>query len=91
MGIGFLVALFMSSMQTRTPKELLGRMMALLMRASTGLAPISQAISGALSKWSLTMLFAIPGALILLLTVWMAFHQDLKVFSESLSAALAEQ
>jgi hypothetical protein len=33
------------------------------------------------------MLFAIPGALVLLLTLWMAFHPDLKGFSESLIAA----
>lgn len=36
------------------------------------------------------MLFGMPGALILLLTIWMAFHPDLKVFSKSLSAAWAE-
>ena len=90
MGIGFIVILLMIWMQTRTPQQMLGRIMALLMFSSTGLAPVSQAVSGVLSKWSLTMLFAIPGALILLLTIWMAFHPDLKVFSESLAAAPAE-
>ena len=90
MGNGFIVVLLMTWMQTRTPKEMLGRIMALLMFSSIGLAPISQAISGVLSKWSLTMLFAIPGILVLLLTIWMAFHPDLKGFSESLSAARAE-
>jgi hypothetical protein len=90
MGNGFIVVLLMTWMQTRTPKEMLGRIMALLMFSSTGLAPIAQAISGVLSKWSLTMLFALPGALVLLLTIWMAFHPDLKGFSESLSAAQAE-
>jgi hypothetical protein len=72
-----LVVLLMTWMQTRTPREMLGRIMALLMFSSTGLAPISQAISGVLSKWKLTMVFAIPGTLVLLLTVWMAFHPDL--------------
>ena len=78
--------------QTRAPKEMLGRMMALLMLASTGLVPISQAISGFLGKWNLTMLFAIPGALVVLMVIviWMAFHPDLKGFSESLTAAQAE-
>ncbi len=90
MGNGFIVVLLMTWIQTRTPQEMLGRIMALLMFSSTGLAPISQAISGILSKWSLTMLFAIPGALILLLTIWMASHPDLKGFSESLAAAPAE-
>jgi MFS family permease len=87
LGNGFIVVLLMSWMQTRTPREMLGRIMALLMFSSTGLSPISQAISGVLSKWNLTMLFAIPGGLVLLLTIWMALHPDLKGFSESLSAA----
>ena len=90
LGNGFIVVLLMTWMQTRTPQEMLGRIMALLMFSSTGLSPISQAISGVLSKWNLTMLFAIPGALVLLLSIWMAFHPDLKGFSESLSAAQAE-
>ena len=64
--------------------------MALLMLASTGLVPIAQAVSGAISKWNLTILFAIPGTLVLLLTLWMAFHPELKGFSESLTAAQAE-
>jgi MFS family permease len=87
---GFNVVLLMTWMQTRTPKDMLGRIMALLMFASTGLAPISQAISGLLSKWDLTMMFAIPGALVLLLTVWVAFHPDLKTFSESLASTQAK-
>lgn len=80
----------MTWMQTRTPKEMLGQMMALLMLSSTGLMPISQAIAGALSKWNLTMLFVIPGALVLLIIVWMAFHPDFRGFTESLTAVQAE-
>jgi len=87
LGNGFIAVLLMTWMQTRTPREMLGRMMALLMLSSTGLMPISQAIAGLISKWNLTMLFAIPGILVLLLTIWMAFHPDLKGLSESLTAA----
>jgi len=54
MGIGFLVILLMTWMQTRTPREMLGQMMALL------------------------------------LTIRMAFHPDLKGFSESFRATQAE-
>ena len=89
LGNGFWAVFLMTWIQTRTPQEMMGRMMALLMFASTGLVPISQAIAGVLSKWNLTMLFVIPGLLVLLLTVWMAFHPDLKGFSESLTAARA--
>ncbi len=90
LGNGFIAILLMSWMQTRTPKEMMGRTMALLMFSSTGLMPISQAIAGALSKWNLTMLFVIPGALVLLMTLWMALHPDLKGFSESLIATQSE-
>ena len=90
LGNGFFAVLLMTWMQTRTPREMLGRMMALLMLSSTGLMPISQAISGAISKWNLTMLFAVPGALVLLITIWMALHPDLRSFSESLTAAQTE-
>jgi MFS family permease len=90
LGNGFIAILLMTWMQTRTPKEMLGRMMALLMLSSTGLAPISQAVAGALSKWNLTMLFVLPGVLVVLMTAWMAFHPDLVGFSESLTAAQAE-
>jgi MFS family permease len=90
LGNGFMAVLVMTWIQTRTPQEMLGRMMALLMLASIGLMPISQAIAGVLSKWNLTMLFVLPGVLVLLMTIWMAFHPDLKGFSESLTAAQAE-
>lgn len=90
LGNGVFAVLLMTWIQSRTPREMLGRMMALLMLSSTGLAPISQAISGVLSKWDLTMLFAIPGLLVLLLTVWMAFQPDLKGLSESLTITQAE-
>lgn len=90
LGNGFLAILLMTRMQTRTPREMLGRMMALLMLASTGFVPIAQAVSGAISKWNLTMLFVIPGALVLLITLWMSFHPEFQDFSESLTAAQAE-
>jgi MFS family permease len=87
LGNGFLAVLMMTWMQTRTPREMLGRIMALLMLSSTGLAPISQAIAGVVSKWSLTLAFAIPGALVLLLSIWLACVPELKEFSANLTMA----
>jgi hypothetical protein len=86
MGNGFMAVLVMTWMQARTPKDMLGRMMSLLMLSSIGLTPMSQAVAGALSKCNLTLLFTIPGALVLLVTLWVAFHPALKGFSESLTA-----
>lgn len=87
LGNGYIAILLFTWMQTRTPKEMLGRMMGLLMFSNTGLVPVSQAISGAVSKWDLTLLFVSAGMLVLLVTLWAAFQPGLKVFSESLATA----
>jgi MFS family permease len=90
LGNGYAAVLSITWIQTRIPKEMLGRMMSLLMLASTGLFPISQALAGALSKWHLTLVFALPGVLVLLMTVWMTFQSELRVFSASLTNVEAE-
>jgi hypothetical protein len=59
----------------------------LAMLAGTGLAPIFQAIAGVISKWDLNLLFAIPGVLAILVTIWMALNPDFEGFTKSLTAA----
>jgi MFS family permease len=83
---GYLSIILFTWMQTRTPREMLGRMMSILSLSNIGLVPIAQAISGAVSKWSLTGLFAMAGALVLVVTLWTAFQPALTEFSESLTA-----
>lgn len=90
LGNGFMAILWITWMQAHTPKDMLGRMMSLMMLSGTGLVPISQAAAGALSKWNLTLLFVLPGALVLLMTVWMAFQPDLKRLSEGVISVQAE-
>jgi MFS family permease len=85
-GNGYIGITLFTWIQTRTPREILGRMMSMIMLASTGLVPISQAASGALSKWSLTSLFAGAGAAILLVTFWTAIQPELKTFTNSMTA-----
>ena len=85
-GNGYISILLFTWMQTRTPKDMLGRMMSMVMLAGTGLVPISQAISGAVIKWSITALFASAGVLVLIVTVFASFHPGLKIFSESVTA-----
>ncbi len=85
LGNGYIAIILFTWMQTRTPKEMLGRMMSLVMFASTGLTPVSQAISGAVSKWDLTLLFVAAGVLVLLVTGWTAVQPALRTFSESLA------
>jgi hypothetical protein len=90
LGNGYLAIILFTWMQTRTPKDMLGRMMSLLTFSSTGLVPISQAVSGAVSKWNLTFLFLGAGGMVLLVTLWMVFNPDLKIFSASLIDQPAE-
>jgi MFS family permease len=85
LGNGYIEIILFTWMQTRTPKKMLGRMMSILMFSNTGLVPVSQAISGAVSKWDLNLLFISSGALVLLVTLWAAFQPELKVFSNSLT------
>jgi len=58
------------------------------MFSSTGLVPVSQAISGVVSKWNLTLLFTSAGTLVLLVSLWAAFQPGLTAFNESLTTAL---
>lgn len=89
LGNGYLDVLLFTWMQLRVPAEMLGRMMSIVMFASYGLGPISQAISGAILRWNLDDLFILAGTLVLLLTLWTVFQPALKVFSEGLAAQKA--
>ncbi len=84
LGNGYISITLFTWMQLRTPKNMLGRMMSMMMLSNTGLVPISQALSGAISKWSLTALFAGAGTLILLVTFITALQPELKTFSDSM-------
>jgi len=90
-GNGYVAILMFTWMQTNTPKDMLGRMMSMVMLAGNGLVPISQAISGAVIKWNLEILFVSAGALIVLVSLWAATQPGLKIFSESMFAATSEK
>jgi MFS family permease len=85
-GTGYITIILFTSIQTRTPKAMLGRIMSLLMLSSTGLVPVSQALSGVIVAWNLTVLFVLAGGLIVLVTFWTAFQPALETLSEDLLA-----
>jgi MFS family permease len=87
LGNGYVTIILFTSIQTRAPKTMLGRIMSLLMLSSTGLVPISQAISGAVITLNLTLLFVLAGGLIVLVAFWASFQPGLATFSESLAAS----
>jgi len=86
LGNGYVTIILFTSIQTRAPKTMLGRIMSLLMLSSIGLVPVSQVISGAIGAWNLTFLFVSAGGVIVLVTIWAAFQPAMVTFSESLSA-----
>jgi MFS family permease len=86
LGNGYISIILFTWMQLRTPKTMLGRMMSMLMLSNTGLVPVSQAIAGAVSKWSLTMLFVGAGGLVLLVTILTVFLPEFATFSKSMAA-----
>jgi MFS family permease len=85
-GNGYIGLIIFSWIQQRTPKAMLGRMMSMMSLASMGLVPISQALAGAISKWSLTGLFVVAGGLILLTAFWSFLRPELKTLSEEMVA-----
>jgi len=64
LSVGYLVVFFFTWVQERTPQHMMGRMMSLIIFASVGLVPLSQAASGAVAGASVTWLFL--GAAVLL-------------------------
>jgi MFS family permease len=90
LGNGYMTIMLFTWVQTRTPRNMLGRMMSLLTLSSAGLVPISQAIAGSLGAWNLTLLFVLAGGLILGMTIWTACQPALVTLSHSLVASQAE-
>lgn len=63
---GYVVILFITWLQSRTPEAMLGRMMSLLMFASAGLLPVSNMLTGALINLNVTVVFLGGGGLMVL-------------------------
>lgn len=63
-GAGYLVVFFFTWLQGRTPEAMMGRMMGLIMFASVGLVPVSQALAGALIRVSMPLVFVGAAALL---------------------------
>jgi MFS family permease len=85
-GVGYIQILMFTWMQARTPKIMLGRLMSMVMLAGNGLIPVSQAISGAVGKYSLEILFLSVGVLLFLVALWAAFQPGLWAFGQGAAA-----
>lgn len=83
---GYLGIMLITGLQRNTPKEMMGRLMSMIILASMGLMPLSQAISGAVLKWNVSFLFLGAGILLLLCTLYLINPR----INNLLSAQLAE-
>lgn len=84
---GYVMILFTSWFQRRTPAALLGRVMSLLNVAVLGLAPVSTAAAGALSGLGVTALLAGAGGLMTVAIFVMAFQPALRAMGDEPAAA----
>jgi MFS family permease len=85
-GNGSLSISLITSMQRQTPKAMLGRVMSLVMLAGVGLVPVSQALTGALLKLTISGVFAGAGVLILATAIWLSFHPSLHLIDKLMTA-----
>jgi MFS family permease len=76
--IGFVNVLMIAWMQRRVSPDLMGRVMSLVMLASLGLAPLSQALAGALVDISVTGLFVGAGVLLFIVTLIAANNKAMR-------------
>ena len=74
---GYTNIIFTTWLQARTPQKMLGRVMSLLMIASIGLSPFSNAASGALIKISLGWVFVGAGAMMALLSLVAGLRREI--------------
>jgi len=75
---GYINVFFTTWVQSRAPKALIGRLMSLLMFASTGLFPISMALAGAVSRMDVTILLTVSGAIVALLGILMTLNPTVR-------------
>ncbi len=79
---GYFAIIIFTQIQTRTPEVMMGRMMSMLFFSQSALVPVSQALAGVLSQWSLMGMFTISGTLTVLLGLWVGISsafQGLKI------------
>lgn len=82
---GFLSVRLITYLQRRTPAALLGRIMSLMLFANIGLAPLSQALAGALSRYTLDGLFIGAGAVLLGVAGWLATQPFVHIIDQEMS------
>jgi hypothetical protein len=83
---GYILVFLITWVQSRPPEEFVGRLMSLLLFASTGLIPVSMAISGLVSRVDVTGLLVVSGTLIILISLAMLFNPSVRAMEPAAQA-----
>ena len=75
---GYVVIQYSTWLQIRTPNQILGRVLSMMMFASVGLIPVSQALCGALVKLSLPGLFLGAGIIMTVINFLVALRPEMR-------------
>lgn len=78
---GYQQILFITALQRNTPREMLGRLMSLILLAGMSLVPLSQAIAGSFLRWSVTGLYLTGGGLMLACAIFLSIPHNARVLS----------
>jgi MFS family permease len=81
---GYISILLITGLQRNTPKEMLGRLMSLILFANMALMPISQALAGGILRWNAAILFVGAGALLAGLALYLVMPRASHNLSEQL-------
>ncbi len=73
---GYLSIMMITGLQRNTPKNLLGRLMSMILLANLSMMPISQALSGYALRWSVLAVFASAGLIMIILAGVMMFSKS---------------
>ncbi len=69
---GYLSILLITGLQRNTPREMLGRIMSMVLLANLGLMPLLQALAGATLRWNILALFLVASGMLLACAVYLA-------------------
>jgi MFS family permease len=78
---GYLQILLITALQHNTPKEMLGRLMSLVLLAGMSLVPLSQAIAGSFLRWSVVALYLTSGGLLLACAIFLSIPRIGRILS----------
>jgi hypothetical protein len=83
---GYLSIMLITGLQRNTPREMLGRIMSMVLLANLVFMPLSQTITGAVLRWNVPLLFVGAGLLMALCAVYLAVPKIGSLLSAQLAS-----